>query len=1045
MTPTHNTNPKKRLIIIAGAAAAMLAFVAVIVFAIIPALRTGKEEDSKASIPSGAYTYMEPPVGREVPFSVSAAGFMTGDPAIKMIEVNQCLSYGFDSDTGDYYVMDSFVAGKETAVFIALDEPFDPGSEVKLTIERDGETVAAMASAEIIDDYTLLFHPRDMTEVANWAQGAYTFIFEMNGSIAIRTTNFYEAMPMKVLAIPIVGYYSGDIRRCQGDWKQGSTMITATFPVAREDVEYVLGPELDLSSPRYDLDTKEGRKKVWQELRSLQSANNGYTMIVGFMRTPTTQGFLGYTYGDIATVVCESELDLLATVVHEISHCYMIGDEYEGGSLNDFLNPPPYGTTGRDILSKDTVVAAKEKVISGFEYGLLGSGAVVYPEQRAYWPEGRELLGAVSSFMGGGTGADSFTFWVSSDIWNHLFEVFTGQSAKSELDIGTLPPGDDREAEDLEYWGQCYVCYGNVYTPDGFIICENCGGFALIGDGGYIVCGNCGAEYMASDFTVDDLWIYHPDCNTALYFPEFDNHNEKYRPMLGNTMTLEIIGDIDESGMFYPDLWYSFEAPISSLTTGMSGEYSAYVYDAGGHQLAMAYFDAVDGTQERTREGAERIVGTEIPVRVVLRFPEGAARVVIQKGDREIYSTTLSASTPEAAFTGLADGQQLTNKTTLTWDASDADGDELAYRVWYCRSDTEEYLLAGNITATTLNIDLTDYPGTDQGWFKILATDGVRTGVVTSPMVSVPYRAPDILNVIPEGKQFKVTDIVEIRGKVYDAQDGWLWDSGYEWYVDGRLWANYGNCYFVQAPYMLLPGMHTITLTATNSAGLSSTKDFTVEIIADESDLPDDWSHNDLTLALRLGFYLPLDRLDAPITRLEFAWLMFSFYSLVLPDDFDLMPETNIFCEFDDMSNDMNDMDYLIAWSMVSMGLMDVRDAEIEDYLGLGMLTYITGKFAPSEPITERDAMQCMYMTIELSRNQIVTVYEVMDESEFMPTLEEWGFFDEPDSPNTYRPEENLTKRLALVRIARFVKYEFEMDDKDYGVGAGFFDNYYSD
>ena len=1049
--PFQNPDPKKRRLIITGAgiAVAALALAAVFVFAILPAIGGSKGEDSRASISSGTYSYFEPPVGREVPFSVSAAGFKTGDPAIKMIEVNQCLSYGFNSDTGDYYVMDSFVAGKETAVFIALEEPFDPGSEIKLTIERDGGTVATLASAEIVDDHTLLFHPRNMTEVGNWAQGAYTFTFEMGDSVAVRTTNFYQAMPMKVLAIPIVGYYSGDVRRCEGDWKQGSAMITATFPVARDDVEYVLGPELDLSGSKYDLDTKDGRKKVWQELRSLQSANNGYTMIVGFMRTPTTQGFLGYTFGDVATVVCESELDLLATVVHEISHCYLIGDEYEGGSLNDILNPPPYGTTGRDILSKDSVVATREKVISGFDYGLMGSGSVVYPEQRAYWPEGRELLGAVSSYMGGGTGADSFTFWVSSDIWNHLFEVFTGQPARNKLDYGTLPakdaegPEGAEAPEDAEIWGQCYVCFGNVYSPDGYIICGNCGEFALITDSEFIVCGNCGAEYNVEEFTEDDLWLYHPDCDTALYFPEFVSHNVRYRSSLGRTMTLEIIGDIDETGMFYPDLWYSFEAPVSSLTTGMSGEYSAHVYNSSGRQLALAYFDAVDDTQERTRESVESISGAEIPVRVVLRFPEDAARVVIQRGDSEIYSKTLSENTPEAAFTGLSEGQQLSNETTLTWEAFDADGDEIAFRIWYCRSETEEYLLAGNITGTSLDVDLTDYPGADQGWFKILATDGVRTCVMLSPKVSVPYKAPDILNNIAEGKQFKVTDIVEIQGKVYDAQDGWLWDGGYEWYVDGRSWNNYGSFYFVQSPYMLLPGMHTITLIATNSAGLSSSKDFIIEIIVDESDLPDDWSRNDLTLALRLGFYLPLDRLDAPITRLEFAGLMFNFYSLVLPDDFDVIPDSTIFCEFEDMSNDFNDMDYLFAQMMVAMGLMDVRDAEIDEYPGL--ITLVYGKFDPSGSMSMREAMQCMYLTIELSRNQTVAKYEIMDESEFIPTLNEWGFFDEPGSPNVYRADEIFTKRLALVRIARFVKYEFEMDDKDYGVEAGFFDNYYND
>jgi len=32
-----------------------------------------------------------------------------------------------------------------------------------------------------------------------------------------------------------------------------------------------------------------------------------------------------------------------------------------------------------------------------------------------------------------------------------------------------------------------------------------------------------------------------------------------------------------------------------------------------------------------------------------------------------------------------------------------------------------------------------------------------------------------------------------------------------------------------------------------------------------------------------------------------------------------------------------------------------------------------------------------------------------------------------------------------MVRISRFIMYTHEMEDKDYGIDAGFFDNYYDD
>ena len=116
---------------------------------------------------------------------------------------------------------------------------------------------------------------------------------------------------------------------------------------------------------------------------------------------------------------------------------------------------------------------------------------------------------------------------------------------------------------------------------------------------------------------------------------------------------------------------------------------------------------------------------------------------------------------------------------------------------------------------------------------------------------------------------------------------------------------------------------------------------------------------------------------------------------------------------------------------MVSMGLMEPKNATYE-YFDEYDVTMVTGEFDPYGAITEREAMQIMYKTIELSRTQTVTPHEVMDESEFLPKLKEWGMLDEPGSQNAYQADGKLSKGLTMVRIAKFCKYEFEMEDKDY-------------
>ena len=386
------------------------------------------------------------------PFAEGEAGFSTNDPNIKMIEVNQCLSYGFNTDTGEFYVMDNFVAGKETAFFIDLEEPLDTNAEVLLTVERDDEQVAVLTSYELVDDSTLLFHPWDIGEVGNWEQGAYTFTFKMDGSTAIRTTNFYKAMPLKVLAVPMISNYGGEIFECGESWKEGVTMLTALYPVAMDDLEYVLGPVQDFSDIKYDLETEAGSHRVLTMLGALQTPNEDYTMIIGFMPEPIYRKVNGVDFRisglsstDLTNIICESLPHMMQAVVHEIAHCYGVGDEYEGGLLNNIVNAPPYGMKGSDYYKgwDYPAVGEKEHVKGGPSVGIKGTGSVIYEQQRAYWHEGRELLGTLASYMSSGTDEYGILVWTSSEIWNHLFYIFTGQRDDGEDDASFRASSDD--------------------------------------------------------------------------------------------------------------------------------------------------------------------------------------------------------------------------------------------------------------------------------------------------------------------------------------------------------------------------------------------------------------------------------------------------------------------------------------------------------------------------------------------------------------------------------------------------------------------------
>jgi len=641
-------------------------------------------------------------------------------------------------------------------------------------------------------------------------------------------------------------------------------------------------------------------------------------------------------------------------------------------------------------------------------------------------------------------------FWTSSDIWNHLYTVFTGQPVV--IETGSAAPGNEPQQDpgsQGEYWGKCYQCFGEVYDPEVYIECINCAANVLITDDTFS-CTDCPNISLKSDIGDDDLWLYHPACGNLLYYPAFLAYNNWGTTQIGNKITvLEVRGSFEPDGTFHPEPWYSYKSPVAILTSNLAGEYSASVYDRNGRRLSIVYFDVTDDSQINTREGYKWGDGdddTDIPIRVIVRFHANAAKVVINKGTQEVYSRDLSLNTPKVAFTNLTDRLVLSNKTTLTWEAGDADGDSLTFQLWYYRSEDEMYLVAADLTGTSYDADLTDYPGTNRGWFVILATDGGRTGIARSPRVSVPYKAPDILNYMPDVKQFKVTDLIEIQGRVYDAQDGWLVSEGYKWYVDGRRWETDGF-FFIRLPsYLLDPGMHTITMEVTNSAGISSGIDFIIEIIDDESDLPDGWPKNEIILALKFGYYQPLHRLESPITRIELARMSIFCLGLsdYLPEDW-VMPTADINIDFTDISNDFSNIDYHHAWTMIALGLMELKNA-VYEYDGELDRTFAQGDFDPNGTLTQREAMQIMFMAIELARTQKYTEYSILDESEFLPQLMEWGVIDKSGSFNSYNENELMSKGMTLLRIGRFLDYRLNIADKDYwGESGTINDNFVDD
>jgi hypothetical protein len=637
--------------------------------------------------------------------------------------------------------------------------------------------------------------------------------------------------------------------------------------------------------------------------------------------------------------------------------------------------------SGRDWLNhRQNITSHHPAVHGGRDYGLRGTGSIIHPEQRPFYVEGRMFLHNVTSYMGTGA-VDPWLFWVTSDIWIHKFRTFTGAVV------------DTVGAPQIGKGYQCTQCNMFINAPLDFYAYNYFNGyFDFIGNN-------------PPPTVIEDAYVHCGICDYLLWYPEFREHNRPQGMAARMVETywvnaLEVRGLMGRDDTFTPYPWYTFEACASILHNRLDGEYAIHFYDVRGYRVAISYFDVDFHASLRMEgEGNRSVARPTVPVDMVVRFPEHTASISIYKGELEIYNVVLTQNAPTVRFTGLRDYQQLGNSVNLTWEASGER--DLFFEIWYSPAEDEWYNIATDITGRSFVADLSELPGSTMGYFYIYATDGVRSSEIDSPWVSVPYKAPTILTDLSGVPQFKITEEFFLDVDIYDIQDGWLWClEEVTWYLDGKEFM-YGSCLWVW-PYEIGVGSHTFTVVATNSAGLSVQGSLEVYVINDESDLPNDWSRDDVVFALSNGFASDLRRLDAPITRGHFAGFMTTLFIMMQEGEL-WVPDYQEGVILDGGQGSYD------AFLMIYLGVMDAPG----------------GRFNPSGTLTQREAALIMYRVSEMAdpdwfgrnandRYILSWLYDI-------DVLEHSG-------PNTFNDTAVLTNRLALVRLARLYDAVFVWD-----------------
>jgi len=285
----------------------------------------------------------------------------------------------------------------------------------------------------------------------------------------------------------------------------------------------------------------------------------------------------------------------------------------------------------------------------------------------------------------------------------------------------------------------------------------------------------------------------------------------------------------------------------NEFTERVPGDYSIRLLDADGAILAdypftpkFSHLDPGPAPSSCQLAAAE----PEIPGLIAEFVPwvTGTAKIAISQGELELASRLVSLNPPQVSLTYPNGGEVLETSTfTVTWTASDLDGDSLEFALEYSVDGGNHWgSLSTGITSTQMTIDTEFLAGTDQGRFRIMASDGVNTTRDESDGdFRVPNKAPTVQIVSPlDGSRHVYGSSVALVVDTIDVEDGTLDDSALTWSASfsgtitgaAVLSETLGTGHMIHVTD-LITGTHQITLTAVDTGGQQVSKTVTIHIV----------------------------------------------------------------------------------------------------------------------------------------------------------------------------------------------------------------------
>jgi hypothetical protein len=324
-----------------------------------------------------------------------------------------------------------------------------------------------------------------------------------------------------------------------------------------------------------------------------------------------------------------------------------------------------------------------------------------------------------------------------------------------------------------------------------------------------------------SDYTFKNIMInnFRNEPSRLFLYPPATGAD---RPTSVLLVTANII--LDNSTVRLEPFWTLPEYKIVTSRPENSS-FSIGLLDGKDKTLAQFPFEPKEYTDKLQNESKTALIAEIVP------FNSNATQIVISQNGNILASRNVSANSPEVKITFPNEKIALNDKVDVRWESSDADGDNLTYSLLYSPDAGITWQTLGvYIKEKHAVVDLSNLPGSSNGVFRVIATDGVNSGIDDSDIpFNIPLKAPIPRIIYPfNNSTFSTRDNIVLDGDAFNLQDPSLNNTGFSWTSSKNGLLGFGPSISVTK---LQPGIHDIILNAKDANGMENATKIQINVV----------------------------------------------------------------------------------------------------------------------------------------------------------------------------------------------------------------------